>query len=111
MPNSLSTSLRERKIPGPNSDALLKRSKLYEPSSMEDQLPIVWEKGEGVWITDVDGNTYLDFTSGVLVTNIGHSHPVQPPPGAVGASVDRADRRGELQPPRRQLSTAWPSRS
>jgi 4-aminobutyrate aminotransferase-like enzyme len=28
-----------------------------------------------VWVTDVDGNRYIDFTSGVLVTNVGHSHP------------------------------------
>jgi 4-aminobutyrate aminotransferase-like enzyme len=35
----------------------------------------VWDHGEGVWVTDVDGNLFLDFTSGVLVTNIGHSHP------------------------------------
>jgi 4-aminobutyrate aminotransferase-like enzyme len=42
---------------------------------MADQLPVVWDHGEGVWVTDVDGNEYLDFTSGVLVTNLGHSHP------------------------------------
>jgi len=41
---------------------------------MADQLPVVWDKGEGVWVTDVDGNLYIDFTSGVLVTNLGHSH-------------------------------------
>ena len=42
---------------------------------MGDQVPVVWDRAEGVWIYDVDGNKYLDFTSGVLVTNIGHSHP------------------------------------
>jgi 4-aminobutyrate aminotransferase-like enzyme len=42
---------------------------------MADQLPVVWDHAEGVWVTDVDGNTYIDFTSGVLVTNLGHSHP------------------------------------
>jgi 4-aminobutyrate aminotransferase-like enzyme len=30
-----------------------------------------------VWVTDVDGNEYIDFTSGVLVTNVGHCHPDQ----------------------------------
>ncbi|MBN2008402.1 aspartate aminotransferase family protein, partial [candidate division KSB1 bacterium] len=40
-----------------------------------DQAPIVWDHGKGVWVTDVDGNEYIDFTSGVLVTNLGHSHP------------------------------------
>jgi 4-aminobutyrate aminotransferase len=70
-----SIKLKKRKIPGPYSEDILKKAKSFEPLSMADQLPIVWEKGEGVWITDVDGNIFLDFTSGVLVTNIGHSHP------------------------------------
>jgi len=42
---------------------------------MADQVPVVWDHGEGVWVTDVDGYEYIDFTSGVLVTNLGHSHP------------------------------------
>jgi len=42
---------------------------------MSEQVPIVWKHAEGVWVTDVDGNTFLDFTSGVLVANAGHSHP------------------------------------
>lgn len=42
---------------------------------MADQVPLVWDHAEDVWVFDVDGNRYLDFTSGVLVTNVGHSHP------------------------------------
>ena len=41
---------------------------------MADQVPIVWDHAEDVWVYDVDGNRYLDFTSGVLVANVGHSH-------------------------------------
>ncbi len=67
--------LKERKIPGPKSEKLLNESKTFEPKSMSDQVPVVWDHADGVWITDVDGNIFLDFTSGVLVTNIGHSHP------------------------------------
>jgi len=37
--------------------------------------PIVAAKGEGIWITDMDGNRFLDFTSGVSVVNTGHCHP------------------------------------
>lgn len=62
-------------IPGPESARLLALSRKYEPPSMGDQVPVVWDHAEGVWAYDVDGNKYLDFTSGVLVTNIGHSHP------------------------------------
>ena len=64
-----------RDIPGPKSAELLALSSKYEPHSMADQVPVVWDHAKGVWIYDVDGNKYLDFTSGVLVTNIGHSHP------------------------------------
>jgi len=39
-------------------------------------LPLVIERGEGVWLYDVDGNKYLDFTSGIGVCNIGYpTHP------------------------------------
>lgn len=33
------------------------------------------DKGEGSWLTDTDGNTYLDLTSGIGVTGLGHRHP------------------------------------
>ncbi len=36
---------------------------------------LVWDKAIGSEIFDVDGRRYVDFTSGVLVTNVGHSHP------------------------------------
>jgi 4-aminobutyrate aminotransferase-like enzyme len=67
--------LKERSVPGPLSSEMLRIAKMYEPPSMADQIPVVWDHAEGVWITDVDGNVYLDFTSGVLVTNVGHSNP------------------------------------
>ncbi len=70
----MKTKLKKRNIPGPKSAELLKISEKYEPPCMADQLPIVWDHGKGVWVTDVDGNEYIDFTSGVLVTNLGHSH-------------------------------------
>ena len=38
-------------------------------------LDVVIERADGPWVWDVDGNEYIDFTSGVLVTNLGHSHP------------------------------------
>ena len=66
---------QKRKIPGDKSAKIIEKSKKYEPSSMTDQVPVVWDKAEGVWVYDVDGNQYIDFTSGVLVTNVGHSHP------------------------------------
>jgi 4-aminobutyrate aminotransferase-like enzyme len=68
-------TLKERSIPGPKSAEFLAIAHVSEPEAMADQLPVVWDRAEGVWVTDLDGNDYIDFTSGVLVTNVGHSHP------------------------------------
>src|SRR5437588_12894651 len=62
-------------LPGPKAQELLALSRQYEPRSMSDQVPMVWARGQRVWLEDVDGNVFLDFTSGVLVVNAGHSHP------------------------------------
>jgi acetylornithine/N-succinyldiaminopimelate aminotransferase len=37
--------------------------------------PLAFERGEGVWLIAVDGERYLDFTSGVAVNALGHAHP------------------------------------
>ena len=37
--------------------------------------PFVMDHGEGCWVTDVDGNRFLDFTAGIAVASTGHSHP------------------------------------
>jgi 4-aminobutyrate aminotransferase-like enzyme len=44
-------------------------------SSQVTLCPVVFEKGHGVTLTDVDGNTYIDFSSGIYVTTLGHCHP------------------------------------
>jgi ornithine--oxo-acid transaminase len=38
-------------------------------------LPVVVESGSGAWLTDVDGNRYLDFLSAYSAVNFGHSNP------------------------------------
>ncbi|KAI1175708.1 acetylornithine and succinylornithine aminotransferase [Nemania sp. FL0916] len=37
--------------------------------------PIVFKKGYGSWMTDVEGRRYLDFTAGIAVNALGHSPP------------------------------------
>lgn len=81
------TKLPFRTIPGPKSQEYLKIAAACEPPCAADQSPIVWDHGQGVWVWDVDGNSYIDFTSGVLVTNLGHNHP-----GLVKAIQDQAPR-------------------
>ncbi|MCC6682042.1 MAG: aspartate aminotransferase family protein [Phycisphaeraceae bacterium] len=62
-------------LPGPRSRQLIERWHKAEADTTGFQAPVVWDSGKGVIVTDVDGNRYIDWTSGVLVTNIGHSHP------------------------------------
>jgi ornithine--oxo-acid transaminase len=38
-------------------------------------LPVVIAKGEGCWVTDVDGRRFLDMLSAYSALNFGHGHP------------------------------------
>jgi 4-aminobutyrate aminotransferase len=62
-------------LPGPRSRALFERWAKVEAQCTGYQAPVVWDRASGVVVTDMDGNTFLDWTSGVLVTNVGHCHP------------------------------------
>lgn len=62
-------------IPAPESIPILKKLRLYEPLSMAGQPLVVWDKAEGCQVYDRWGNRWLDWSSGVLVANAGHSHP------------------------------------
>ena len=62
-------------IPVPESVPILERLRAAEPISMGGQPPIVWDRAEGVQVYDRWGNCWLDWSSGVLVTNAGHGHP------------------------------------
>jgi 4-aminobutyrate aminotransferase-like enzyme len=63
--------------PGPQSRALHERASKHMKgySSQVRLFPVAFEKGHGVTLTDVDGNTYIDFSSGIYVTSLGHCHP------------------------------------
>jgi len=63
------------KIPVPESLPVLEKLRKYEPRSMSGQPPIVWSSASGCQVSDAWGNTWLDWSSGVLVANAGHSHP------------------------------------
>jgi 4-aminobutyrate aminotransferase/(S)-3-amino-2-methylpropionate transaminase len=62
-------------IPVPQSIAMLEKLRQLEPRSMGGQPPIVWDHGQGATISDAWGNTWIDFSAGVLVTASGHGHP------------------------------------
>jgi 4-aminobutyrate aminotransferase/(S)-3-amino-2-methylpropionate transaminase len=62
-------------IPGPKSQAILDRKAKVVADPLSVFLPVVIERGSGATLTDVDGNTFIDFTGGVGCLNVGHSHP------------------------------------
>jgi 4-aminobutyrate aminotransferase/(S)-3-amino-2-methylpropionate transaminase len=62
-------------IPGPRSQAILDRKDRVIADPLSIFLPVVIEHGSGATLTDVDGNTFLDFTGGVGCLNVGHAHP------------------------------------
>ena len=63
--------------PGPASNALHARcTKHFKGLSSQVKLfPVAFESGHGCTLTDVDGNVYIDFSSGIYVTTLGHCHP------------------------------------
>ncbi len=62
-------------IPGPRSRAILERKERVIADPLSIYAPVVIADGHGATITDVDGNTFIDFTGGVGCLNVGHSHP------------------------------------
>jgi 4-aminobutyrate aminotransferase/(S)-3-amino-2-methylpropionate transaminase len=62
-------------IPGPRSREILERKERVVADPLSVFLPVVIEEGHGATLTDVDGNTFIDFTGGVGCLNVGHSHP------------------------------------
>lgn len=66
--------LIKTKIPAPGTNKIIKSLKKNESRSMQGQLPIVWSKADGHSLFDIKGNKFIDFTSTIFVTNIGHSN-------------------------------------
>lgn len=60
---------------GPKAQEYIQRdSKVISPSYTRDY-PFVMSHGKGAEVWDVDGNRYLDMTTGIAVTATGHAHP------------------------------------
>jgi 4-aminobutyrate aminotransferase-like enzyme len=63
--------------PGPKSQQEHARCTRYFKglSSQVKLFPVAFESGQGCVLRDVDGNDYIDFSSGIYVTTLGHCHP------------------------------------
>jgi 4-aminobutyrate aminotransferase-like enzyme len=53
----------------------LEKLRRFEPRAISGQPPLVWDRAEDVSVYDKYGNRWLDWSSGVLVTNAGHGAP------------------------------------
>jgi 4-aminobutyrate aminotransferase/(S)-3-amino-2-methylpropionate transaminase len=73
--------------PGAKSRELQKERERYLPRGMASTMPVFAASGSGATLTDVDGNSYIDFATGISVMNVGHSHP-----RVVGAIREQAER-------------------
>jgi 4-aminobutyrate aminotransferase / (S)-3-amino-2-methylpropionate transaminase / 5-aminovalerate transaminase len=62
-------------IPGPRSKQILERKARVVAEPLSVFLPVVIAEARGATLTDVDGNTFIDFTGGVGCLNVGHSNP------------------------------------
>src|SRR5579871_2419618 len=65
-------------IPGPESRGLVAQEGSHLAPGLQSIglfSGIALEHGEGATVTDMDGNTFIDFTAGVGVASLGHGHP------------------------------------
>ena len=74
-------------LPGPRSAAWLERDHRVMSPSYTRVYPLVVRRAKGAMVEDMDGNRFLDYTAGIAVTNVGHSHP------RVVAAICRQSRR------------------
>jgi len=76
MTNIIKTKNRyiRTKIPNKKSIKIFKELKKIEPRGMHGQFPIVWKKAKDFSVYDHLGNKFIDFSSTMLVANIGHSN-------------------------------------
>jgi 4-aminobutyrate aminotransferase/(S)-3-amino-2-methylpropionate transaminase len=73
------------KLPVPESLPILEKLHRYEPLAMRGQPPVVWDHAEGFQVYDAYGNCWIDWSSGVLITNAGHGRRE-----IINAMVDQA---------------------
>lgn len=62
-------------IPGPKSQELLERRQRSVARGLSTLHPLFIAQGKNAHVTDVDGNTFIDFTGGIGTLNVGHARP------------------------------------
>ena len=67
--------MKSQQLPGPKAKQVISRDGAVVSPSYPRVAPFVMDHGSGSEVWDVDGNRYIDFTSGIAVCSTGHSHP------------------------------------
>ncbi len=62
-------------FPVPESIPILEQLAAFEPAAMQGQPPVVWDSAINTTVKDKWGNQWIDWSSGVLITNAGHGRP------------------------------------
>src|SRR5438067_1258977 len=75
--NKVNTKYRHIRtaLPVPESIETLEKLYAFEPRAMRGQPPVIWDRAEGFQVSDAWGNTWIDWSSGVLIANAGHGRP------------------------------------
>ena len=73
---ALRTPNIKTELPGPKARAIVEAdAQFVNPAYPRPDFKLVAERGQGVWVEDVDGNVFLDCNAGVAVCSTGHCHP------------------------------------
>jgi 4-aminobutyrate aminotransferase/(S)-3-amino-2-methylpropionate transaminase len=73
-------------VPGPKSERLLQQRNKAVPQALSNATPIFASKASGALLTDIDGNTFIDFAGAIGALNVGHC-----PPSVVEAIKEQLD--------------------
>jgi 4-aminobutyrate aminotransferase/(S)-3-amino-2-methylpropionate transaminase len=71
----LNSTRIQTEIPGPESRALMERRRCAVPRGWANAIPVFVKEARGALVTDVDGNTFIDFAGGIGAVNVGHADP------------------------------------
>ncbi len=61
-------------IPCEGTEEVMRVLEKYESRAMQGQMPLVWDYAEGHSVYDLSKNKWIDFTSTIFVSNVGHSN-------------------------------------
>ena len=71
----LNSTRIKTEIPGPESRALMERKRRAVPRGWANAISVFVKEARGALVTDVDGNTFIDFAGGIGAINVGHADP------------------------------------